>query len=97
MINCAGKHVQNLSKSNGIAYLTFGWNEGIIQKILDQNVISSSINFIEDARRESGTVLLHYYQSESRPFCLLVAYFMIKYQWNLYKTLEFLNSRREDI
>jgi hypothetical protein len=29
--------------------------------------------------------------------CVLAAFFMMRYQWTLYKTLEYLNSRRPDL
>lgn len=95
IINCAGRHCQNNSVVKGMSFLTFDWGEATTQNIIDQTVINAIVGFIEEARQEHGTVLVHGWRSESRPFCLIAIYFMIKYQWNIFKALEYLNSRRE--
>jgi len=62
-----------------MSFLTFDWGETTIQNIIDQTVINAIVGFIEEARQEHGTVLVHGWRSESRPFCLIAIYFMIKY------------------
>ena len=66
-------------------------------------------NFIEDAVKLGEGVLVHSLKGQSRSCCVLTAYFMkrfigillsvlpIRYRWSLYKTLEFLTSRRSDL
>lgn len=61
-----------------MSFLTFDWSEKSIQNIVDQNVINASIGFVEEAKRECGTVLVHGWRSESRPFCIIAIYLMIK-------------------
>jgi hypothetical protein len=78
IVNCAGRHSQNNTTVKGMCFLTFDWSENTIQTIVDQSVINAVVGFIEEARREQGTVLVHGWRSESRPFCLLAIYFMIK-------------------
>lgn len=41
--------------------------------------------------------LVHSLKGLSRSCCVLAAYFMKKFKWTLYKTLEFLHSRRPDL
>ncbi len=66
--------------------------------------------FIEDAVKLGEGVLVHSLKGQSRSCCVLTAYFMkrfpfkenffyifIRYRWSLYKTLEFLTSRRSDL
>jgi hypothetical protein len=61
-----------------MCFLTFDWSEHVLQTIVDQSVINAVVGFIEEARGEQGTVLVHGWRSEARPFCLLAVYFMIK-------------------
>ena len=42
-------------------------------------------------------MLVHSNRGQSRASSVLVVYFMQKYRWTLFKTLEFLNSRRPDL
>ena len=46
-----------------MSFLTFDWNEQATQNIADQNVVHAVMGFIEDARSEHGTVLVHGYHS----------------------------------
>lgn len=99
IINCAGKQVPNLFEAAGILYLTFNWQESDTQIIFDEKdeVLRNVINFMELARCKAESVLVHCVQGLSRSCCVLAAYFMTKFKWNLYKTLEFLHSRRPDL
>ena len=63
VINCAGRHCQNNTVIKGMSFLTFDWNEQATQNIADQNVVHAVMGFIEDARSEHGTVLVHGYHS----------------------------------
>jgi hypothetical protein len=78
IINCAGRQSLNNTTVRGMCFLTFDWSESNIQTIIDQSVINAVVGFIEEAKQEHGTVLVHGWRSESRPFCLLAIYFMIK-------------------
>lgn len=40
------------------------------------------------------SVLVHSVKGQNRSCCVLAAYFMKKYRWTLYKTLEFLHARK---
>jgi protein-tyrosine phosphatase len=42
-------------------------------------------------------VLVHSVRGQSRCVVVVASYLMKKYKWSLYKTLEFLSSRRPDI
>ena len=78
MVNCAGRHCPNNTVIKGMCFLTFDWTEHATQNLADQNVVNAVVGFIEEAREEHGTVLVHGWKSESRPFCLMAIYFMVK-------------------
>lgn len=42
-------------------------------------------------------VLIHSIRGQSRCVCIIAAYLIKKFRWTLFKTLEFLSSRRPDI
>lgn len=50
--------------------------------------------FIEEASSQGTSVLIHSVRGQSRACCAVVGHLMFKYQWSLFKSLEFLNSRR---
>jgi hypothetical protein len=46
-----------------MCFLTFDWSEANIQTIIDQSVINAVVGFIEEARHDQGTVLVHGWRS----------------------------------
>lgn len=82
-----------------MAYLTFYWLDVDNQVLFDQNdkITTEIFNFIEEAHAKGESVLVHSNRGQSRASAVLVVYFMQKYKWTLFKTLEFLNSRRPDL
>jgi protein-tyrosine phosphatase len=99
VINCAGKQVKNLWESIGINYLTFNWQESDNEILFDKENknISKAYEFIELSRKKGESCLIHSEKGQSRCSCLVTAYLMKHFKWSLYKTLEFLNSRRPDL
>ena len=99
IINCAGKQVQNQWEGLNVVYLTFFWQDVESQVLFDQNdkTTKSIFDFIEVAAKKSESVLVHSVRGQSRAASALACYLMRKYRWSLYKTLEFLNSRRPDL
>lgn len=64
----------------------------------EENKVTDQIfNFIESANEQAESVLVHSVRGQSRSSCVIAAYLMQKYRWSLLKTLEFLNSRRQDL
>ena len=55
------------------------------------------MNFVDEALDNGESCLIHSIKGQSRASVALSAYFMQKFKWSLYKTLEFLNSRRPDL
>lgn len=53
--------------------------------------------FIETAMAKGESVLVHSVKGQNRSCCLLAAYLMKKYRWSLYKTLEYLHSRKSNL
>ncbi|CAK93474.1 unnamed protein product (macronuclear) [Paramecium tetraurelia] len=106
IINCSGTEVQNKWIMINVKYLTFNWLEQdnevkhSIQKVLfdDKNEnVNKIYAFIEECFQQGESCLVHSLRGQSRACCVLAAYFMKKYSWTLYKTLEYLNSRRPDL
>ena len=62
----------------------------------DEN-LNKIFTFLEDCFSLGESSLVHSVRGQSRSCCVLAAYFMKKYNWTLYKTLEYLNSRRPDL
>lgn len=99
IVNCAGRQVSNMWEHIGIAYLTFNWLDQENQILFDaQGKVTDQIfDFIESATATAQSVLVHSVRGQSRSSCVLATYIMRKYRWSLLKTLEFLNSRRQDL
>ena len=99
IINCSGRQIPNHWEPIGVAYLTFYWLDVDNQVLFDQNdkITTEIYNFIEEAHSKGESVLVHSNRGQSRASAVLVVYFMQKYKWTLFKTLEFLNSRRPDL
>lgn len=65
--------------------------------INNDKITTEILNFIEEAHEKGESVLVHSNRGQSRASAVLVVYFIQKYKWTLFKTLEFLNSRRPDL
>jgi hypothetical protein len=79
--------------------LTFYWVDQDNQVLFDpeDNITNEILNFIDEALENGESCLVHSIRGQSRASVALSVYFMQKYRWSLYKTLEFLNSRRPDL
>jgi len=99
IVNCSGRQVNNMWEHIGVVYLTFNWLDQENQILFDQNnrVTDQIFQFIDDANEQTESVLVHSVRGQSRASCVLATYLMKKYRWSLLKTLEFLNSRRQDL
>jgi len=63
----------------------------------DGKTVEEIYEFIERGIANGESTLVHSFRGQNRACCALAAYFMRKFKWSLYKTLEFLNSRRPDL
>jgi len=99
VVNCAGREIPNHWEAVGIEYLTFYWVDQDNQVLFDpeDNITNEILNFIDEALQNGESCLIHSIRGQSRASVALSVYFMQKYRWSLYKTLEFLNSRRPDL
>ena len=99
IVNCAGKQVSNHWEPIGVKYLTFNWMDSDSQIILDSadRNFWKFFQFMESAYSDGTSVLIHSVNGVSRAICVVTSYLMKKYAWSLYKTIQFLNSRRNDI
>lgn len=53
--------------------------------------------FIEDSSNKGESSLVLSVKGQNRSVCVVAAYLMKKFRWTLYKTLEYLHSRRPDL
>ncbi|KRW99053.1 hypothetical protein PPERSA_11654 [Pseudocohnilembus persalinus] len=99
IINTSGKQIANFWENIGIAYLTLFWVENDNQVLFDprNETVNEILDFVNEAHEQGESVLVHSVRGQSRACCVLASFFMMKYKWTLYKTLEFLNSRRPDL
>lgn len=99
IINTSGLQIRNYWESIGVKYLTFDWVDQDCQVILDSSNTNANkiYNFIEETCEQGESCLVHSVRGQSRASTVLAAYFMKKFKWSLYKTIEFLNNRRPDL
>ncbi|CAD8110781.1 unnamed protein product [Paramecium primaurelia] len=93
IINCAASELTYNGNGNT---LCFYWRDVDDQKIVSIENIEKIHNFIETAINNGEGVLFFSLRGQSRALTALTAYLMYKFSWSLYKTLQFLNSRRKD-
>ena len=60
-------------------------------------MINELFKFIDNAQSKAEGVLVHSVKGQNRSCCVLAAYFIRKYRWTLYKTLEFPHSRKPNL
>ena len=93
VINCAGQQIENVFEGRGVVYLTFQWLDIENQIIFDtkDTAAKAIFDFIENAKKKYESVLVHSIRGQSRSSSALVAYFMRKFRWSMFKSLEFMN------
>lgn len=99
IVNCAGRQVPNHWEPIGITYLSFTWLDTDHQIVLDagDKNFGTFYKFIEQGLETGESVLVHSVRGVSRCVCVVAAYLMKKYQWSLYKSLDFIAFRRPDL
>ena len=99
IINCASKQVANHWEAIGVKYFSLYWQDSDIQLIVDKKglLFNKLYDFIESTLTQGESVLVHSVRGQCRCICVVTAYMMRKYRWNLFKTLEFINFRRPDM
>ena len=99
IVNCASRQVPNHWEPIGVHYLSYAWFDTENQVILDtgDKNFSNIYQFIEQGLETGESVLIHSVRGVSRCICIVTAYFMKKYQWTLYKSLDFIAFRRPDL
>jgi len=99
IINCAARQVPNHWEPIGVNYLSFYWGDNDSQVLFDskEETFSQIYQFIQEAEELGESVLVHSVKGQGRCICVVAAFFMKKYSWALFKSLEFLSSRRPDM
>ena len=95
IVNTASPSLPNHFQNYGAVYLCFSFvdaDKAIILDSLDKN-ISAVVKFVEEAKLEGESVLIHGSNSYTVSMVMFCAYLMVRYKWSMYKTVEFLESR----
>lgn len=95
VINCSAQSLDDYWEPVGINYLNYGWSDNDFCTILDDRdaVINECYDFIEEALDQGEGVLVQSFRAQSRSCCVLAAYLMKKYKWDLQATLEYIYFR----
>lgn len=99
IINASARQLPSHWEPIGVKYLSLYWLDHDTQVLWDNRdeILSQIYDFIETALKLGESILVHSVKGQSRCICVLSAYMMKKFNWGLFKTLEFLNSRRPNI
>ena len=99
IVNCASRQVPNHWEPIGVHYLSYAWFDTENQVLLDtqDKNFSTIYHFVEQGLETGESVLVHSVRGVSQCVCIVTAYLMKKYQWSLYKSLDFLAFRRPDL
>jgi len=99
IINCAGRELPNHWEQVGVVYFTLAWQESDYQTLFEgrTDILTQLYKFIENALIKGESVLVHSMKGINRCSCVIAAYCMKKYRWTLYKTLEFIQSRKPNV
>ena len=99
VINTAGTQLANHWEPLGVLYLTLNWQDDEKQILFDEqeSIPDEIYKFIEEAMDNHESVLIQSAKAQNRACFIIAAFIMRRFQWSLFKTLEFLNSRRPDL
>jgi protein-tyrosine phosphatase len=99
VVNTAGTQLPNHWEPIGVLYLTLNWQDDEKQILFDaQEKIPDEIyKFMEEALDNQESVLVQSVRAQNRACFVIAAFLMRRYRWSLLKTLEFVNSRRQDL
>ena len=99
IINCTGEQILNQWESIGINYLTINWSENPNQILFDiKDELSDKIlEFIDTALYIGEGVLAHSLNGKNRVCIIVIIYLMKKYKWSLYKSMEYLKTKKNDV
>ncbi|KAL4510729.1 hypothetical protein ABPG72_004883 [Tetrahymena utriculariae] len=98
IVNCAASQIKPINLNLGIKFISFDWQDNDDQIIIDDNNENMSLiyEFISRAYENCESVLVCSVRGQSRALTVITAFLMKRYQWSLYKTLEYMNSKRAD-
>ncbi|KAL4504475.1 hypothetical protein ABPG72_009921 [Tetrahymena utriculariae] len=98
IINCAQGQIRTITHPFPLKIIEFNWKDSDDQIILDEKDenISKIYEAIFETVDKGESVLVCSMRGQSRALTLISAFFMKRYKWTLYKTLEFMNSKRSD-
>ena len=89
----------NQWESIGVNYLTINWSESPSQIIFDlkDEIAEKIVEFIDKALLIGEGVLAHSFNGKNRVCLVALIYLMKKYKWSLYKSMQYLKSKKNDV
>ena len=78
-------------------YFTINWQEHKLDKIDNIKFVLDIFNFIEEAVNSYCSCLIVSQRNKCTTIVIGIIYCIIKYRWNVHKTLEYINSKKADI
>ena len=99
MVNTAGTQLRNFWEAIDVLYLTLNWQDDEQQTLFDaaELIPDEIFKFIEEAVENHESVMIQSIRAQNRSCFVIATYIMRKFRWGIMKTLEFLNSRRENL
>ena len=99
IVNTAGMQLTNHWDTIGVQYLTLNWQDDEKQILFDEaeKIPDEVFNFMNEALENHESVLVKSEKAQNRACFVIAAFIMRRYRWSMLKTLEFLNSRRQDL
>ena len=99
IINCAQRQVPSHWEPIGVKYLKLNWLNDESQNLFESkdDLFDNIFDFMNAALSQGESVLVHSVTGQCRCCVIILAYFMKRFNWTLFKAIEFLNSRRPDI
>ena len=98
-VNAAGNQIINQWQSIGLNYLTLNWSENANQKLFDpkDEIADRIVKFIDSSFQNGEGVLAHSLKGQNRVCLVVLIYLMKKYHWSLNKSMDYLNSKKQDV
>ena len=99
IINTTGNQIMNQWESIGVNYLTINWSENPSQILFDlkDEIAEKIVEFIDKALTIGEGVLAHSFNGKNRVCLVALIYLMKKYKWSLYKSMQYLKSKKTDV
>ncbi|KAK0405197.1 hypothetical protein QR680_017848 [Steinernema hermaphroditum] len=94
VLTISASPINDDKKVEGVSYMFVFALDMLCQDLLGNNLLESTLSFIEDAIEEGGNVLVHCEAGVSRSVTVVAAYLMRKFEWPVEKAILFVQHAR---